>query len=180
MWETSTPTGDNTKTYEFAVVYPDAVLIKRVVSTFKLTGVVSTSGYKYIFVSGGDPYLFRPFVWSRQSIVAAEIFDTGLTEVFPDLDNESDFPEKTLSIHQSPDGSMYWLMGQEGEVKKVRSARLVRGANVRIRVRCGNSRPPRYARGGGDLLLMRAQPGYRRTFWYVMQQEVGRLNVTMR
>lgn len=175
MWRTNTPTDDNAKTYEFAVVYPGAVLIMVVVSTFKLMVVVPTSGYISIFVSGGNPYLFRPFVWSRQSVVAAEIFDTGLTEVFPDLDNESDFPEKTLSIRQSPDGSMYWLMGQEGEVKKVRSAHLVRGANVRIRVRCGISRPPTYARGGGDLLLMRVQPEYRCMFRYIMQHAVAKV-----
>eukprot|EP00904_Undaria_pinnatifida_P003870 jgi/Undpi1/13484/HiC_scaffold_8.g03143.m1 len=62
--------------------------------------------------SGGDQFWSYPYT-------EPEIFDTGLTEVFPDLDTDLDFPANTLSIHQSPDGSMYWLMGQLGEVKKV-------------------------------------------------------------
>eukprot|EP00904_Undaria_pinnatifida_P003872 jgi/Undpi1/13486/HiC_scaffold_8.g03145.m1 len=48
-----------------------------------------------------------------------EIFEPGLNEVFPDLDSDDDFPDATISLRQSPDGTMYWLMGQQGEVKKV-------------------------------------------------------------
>lgn len=50
----------------------------------------------------------------------AEIFEPGLNKLFPDLDNEEDFPAQTTSMHHSPDGSMYWLGGQLGEIKKVR------------------------------------------------------------
>lgn len=48
------------------------------------------------------------------------MFEPGLNKVFPDLDNENDFPTATISMHQSPDGSMFWLMGQLGEIRKVR------------------------------------------------------------
>eukprot|EP00903_Cladosiphon_okamuranus_P020570 g18881.t1 len=43
-----------------------------------------------------------------------EMFE--LTEAFPDL-SKSEFPSRTVSIHQSPDGSMYWFGGQDGEIK---------------------------------------------------------------
>lgn len=39
--------------------------------------------------------------------------------MFPDLSNEDDFPGKTISMRQTPDGSEFWLMGQLGEIKKV-------------------------------------------------------------
>lgn len=40
--------------------------------------------------------------------------------MFPDLDEDTDFPGSPLSMHQSPDGSMYWIAGQNGVIKKVR------------------------------------------------------------
>lgn len=49
----------------------------------------------------------------------AEIFEPGLNEVFPDLDNDDDFPDATISLRQTPDGSEFWLVGQQGEIKKV-------------------------------------------------------------
>lgn len=49
----------------------------------------------------------------------AEIFEPGLNKVFPDLSVDDDFPAKTISMHQSPDSSMYWLAGQLGAIKKV-------------------------------------------------------------
>ena len=52
--------------------------------------------------------------------LVAEIFEPGLNKLFPELDNEKDFPAQTISMHHSPDGSMYWLGGQLGEIKKVR------------------------------------------------------------
>ncbi|CAN0441744.1 unnamed protein product [Pylaiella littoralis] len=47
-----------------------------------------------------------------------EIYETGLTEVFPD----ADFPDRTIGVHQTPDGSAYWIMGQEGEIKSVNAS----------------------------------------------------------
>ena len=46
------------------------------------------------------------------------IFDADFTHLFPDLP-DSDKPETTLAMHQSPDGTMYWLAGQEGMLLKV-------------------------------------------------------------
>ena len=46
------------------------------------------------------------------------IFDAEYTELFPNLP-DSDVPETTLAMHQSPDKSMYWLAGQEGLLVKV-------------------------------------------------------------
>ena len=32
---------------------------------------------------------------------------------------DADLPPKAYSMKQSPDGSMYWISGLEGEIKKV-------------------------------------------------------------
>ncbi|CAN0254776.1 unnamed protein product, partial [Ectocarpus fasciculatus] len=45
-----------------------------------------------------------------------EIFASGLTQVF---DSQDDFPSSTIGLHQTPDSSMYWLVGQAGEIKMV-------------------------------------------------------------
>ncbi|CAM9268154.1 unnamed protein product, partial [Hapterophycus canaliculatus] len=60
---------------------------------------------------GGDD-----FFWSYP-YEEPEIFEPGLTEVFDLSDEEK--PAQTISMKQSPDGSMYWLVGQAGEVKVV-------------------------------------------------------------
>lgn len=44
--------------------------------------------------------------------------------MFPDLSSANDFPAKTISMRQTPDGSEFWLMGQQGEIKKVDSDEL--------------------------------------------------------
>ena len=44
--------------------------------------------------------------------------------MFPGLDNEVDFPTATISLRQTPDGSEFWLVGQQGEIKKVPSNQL--------------------------------------------------------
>ena len=41
--------------------------------------------------------------------------------MFPGLDNEVDFPTATISLRQTPDGSEFWLVGQQGEIKSVPS-----------------------------------------------------------
>ena len=46
------------------------------------------------------------------------IFDADFTHLFPDLPN-SDKPETTLAMHQSPDATMYWIAGQEGMLLRV-------------------------------------------------------------
>eukprot|EP00903_Cladosiphon_okamuranus_P006181 g6078.t1 len=60
----------------------------------------------------------QDFFWSYP-YEEPELFEPGLNEVFPDLDHEDDFPSTTLSMHQSPDGSMFWLAGKAGVIKKV-------------------------------------------------------------
>ena len=45
-------------------------------------------------------------------------FDVEFTKLFPDLSN-NDKPEITLAMHQSPDGAMYWIAGQEGILLRV-------------------------------------------------------------
>ena len=39
-------------------------------------------------------------------------------QLFPDLP-DSDKPETILALHQSPDGTMYWIAGQEGMLLRV-------------------------------------------------------------
>ena len=48
------------------------------------------------------------------------IFDAEFTKLFPDLSNK---PETTLAMHQSPDGAMYWIAGQEGILLRVGAGR---------------------------------------------------------
>lgn len=58
----------------------------------------------------------------EQCLPSAEIFDPGLNELFPDI-NENRFPEQLISLRHTPDGSMFWLAGLEGQIKKVGAAR---------------------------------------------------------
>ena len=46
------------------------------------------------------------------------IFDADFTLLFPDLP-DSDMPGTALAMHQSPDGTMYWIAGQEGILLRV-------------------------------------------------------------
>ncbi|CAM9889122.1 unnamed protein product, partial [Ectocarpus sp. 4 AP-2014] len=46
----------------------------------------------------------------------SDIFASGLTQVF---DSQDDFPLSTIGLYQTPDSSMYWLVGQAGEIKMV-------------------------------------------------------------
>ncbi|CAN0031064.1 unnamed protein product [Scytosiphon promiscuus] len=39
-----------------------------------------------------------------------------LTLLFPDIDAESSFPTWQLSMRQTPDGAMWWIVGQEGQI----------------------------------------------------------------
>ena len=43
-------------------------------------------------------------------------------QLFPDLP-DSDKPETILALHQSPDGTMYWIVGQEGMLLRVGGGR---------------------------------------------------------
>lgn len=63
-----------------------------------------------------DPYFptIPPPPLSRRAF-ADEIFEADLSEVFPD----ADLPSKAYSMKQSPDGSMYWIAGIRGVIKKV-------------------------------------------------------------
>ncbi|CAM9182128.1 unnamed protein product, partial [Laminaria digitata] len=72
-------------------------------------------GDDYCHVHAGDGH---DYFWSYP-YTEPEIFEPGLNKLFPDLDNKEDFPAQTISMHHSPDGSMYWLGGQLGEIKKV-------------------------------------------------------------
>lgn len=58
--------------------------------------------------------LLPPPPLSRRAF-ADEIFEADLSEVFPD----ADLPSKAYSMKQSPDGSMYWIAGIRGVIKKV-------------------------------------------------------------
>lgn len=40
--------------------------------------------------------------------------------MFPDLD----LPSKTVAMHQSPDGSMFWIVGKDGQLVRVRTCLL--------------------------------------------------------
>eukprot|EP00903_Cladosiphon_okamuranus_P008213 g7906.t1 len=46
-------------------------------------------------------------------------FNVTLTEAFPSLGDYSNPPEKILSVKQSPDDSMLWIVDQDGEIIKV-------------------------------------------------------------
>ncbi|CAM9121681.1 unnamed protein product, partial [Hapterophycus canaliculatus] len=60
---------------------------------------------------GGDDF-FWSYPYEERALLP------GLSNFFPNLDDD-DFPSQTISLKQSPDGSMYWLVGQAGEVKMV-------------------------------------------------------------
>ncbi|CAM9759383.1 unnamed protein product [Scytosiphon promiscuus] len=75
--------------------------------------------------TGGDEDLFWSYPYEE-----AEIFEAGLNLVFNELDNEADFPAQTISVHQSPDSSVYWLMGQAGEVISVDASDLTTTSTV--------------------------------------------------
>eukprot|EP00903_Cladosiphon_okamuranus_P010393 g9831.t1 len=63
--------------------------------------------------TGGGDDMFWSYPYEEP-----EIFEPGLSDAFPDL-SEGDFPAQTVSVHQSPDDSMYWFGGQAGEIKSV-------------------------------------------------------------
>ncbi|CAM9644170.1 unnamed protein product, partial [Ascophyllum nodosum] len=64
--------------------------------------------YCTMHTGGGEEDLFWSYPYELSGI-----FDADFTHLFPDLP-DSDKPETTLAMHQSPDGTMYWLAGQEG------------------------------------------------------------------
>eukprot|EP00903_Cladosiphon_okamuranus_P008203 g7898.t1 len=57
------------------------------------------------------------YYWSYP-FVQETTFEPGLTLAFPNLDDD-DKPGQTLTLKQSPDGSMFWIVGQLGEIIKV-------------------------------------------------------------
>ncbi|CAM9766653.1 unnamed protein product, partial [Scytosiphon promiscuus] len=63
--------------------------------------------------TGGDTDQFWAFPY-----VEDDIYEGGLQDVFPDAD-DSDFPDETLAMVQTPDGSEFWMAGQGGDVKKI-------------------------------------------------------------
>ncbi|CAM9548065.1 unnamed protein product [Ectocarpus sp. 6 AP-2014] len=70
---------------------------------------------------GGDDYCTKHTgggddqFWSYP-YTESDIFASGLTQVF---DSQDDFPSSTIGLYQTPDSSMYWLVGQAGEIKMV-------------------------------------------------------------
>lgn len=56
---------------------------------------------------------------ARRTMPTADIFDPGLNELFPDINEDTRFPKQLVSMRQTPDGSMFWLVGLEGQIKKV-------------------------------------------------------------
>ena len=62
---------------------------------------------------GGEGDLFWSYPYEMSGI-----FDAEFTPLFPDLPN-SDKPEITLAMHQSPDSTMYWIAGKEGIILRV-------------------------------------------------------------
>eukprot|EP00752_Nemacystus_decipiens_P013406 g11871.t1 len=66
---------------------------------------------KHVGTSGTDLFWSYPYV--DPLIVPGE-----LTELFPDV---SDLPNNIVSMRQSPDGDMYWIVGQEGQLKRVQA-----------------------------------------------------------
>ena len=45
-------------------------------------------------------------------------------KAFPDLSDEDDLPDDTIAMHMTPDGSKWWLAGQEGEIREVKKRRV--------------------------------------------------------
>ena len=52
------------------------------------------------------------------TVLSGGIFDADFTQLFPDLP-DSDKPETTLAMHQSPDSTMFWISGREGIILRV-------------------------------------------------------------
>ncbi|CAM9143199.1 unnamed protein product, partial [Hapterophycus canaliculatus] len=84
---------------------------------------------------GGDDYCTKHTggttdqFWSYP-YTEPEVNEDGLSPVFLDLDSDADFPSQTISVHQSPDNSMYWLMGQDGQIVAVDASDLTTTSTV--------------------------------------------------
>ncbi|CAM9453682.1 unnamed protein product [Scytosiphon promiscuus] len=48
--------------------------------------------------------------------------DGGLALLFPNIDASSDFPEWQLSMRQTPDADMWWIVGQQGQISGVKTS----------------------------------------------------------
>lgn len=48
--------------------------------------------------------------------IIGEFFYGDFTELFPDL---LELPDTTVAMHQSRDGSMYWIAGKDGKLVRV-------------------------------------------------------------
>ncbi|CAN0428975.1 unnamed protein product [Ascophyllum nodosum] len=78
--------------------------------------------YCTMHTGGGDEDLFWSYPYESSGI-----FDAEFTNLFPDLSNK---PETTLAMHQSPDGAMYWIAGQEGILLRVDAGSLSSSSTV--------------------------------------------------
>lgn len=59
------------------------------------------------------------------NFVTEDVFgNSSLTLLFPDVP-KSDLPDTTLAMHESPDGSMYWVAGQEGILLRVGASSII-------------------------------------------------------
>eukprot|EP00903_Cladosiphon_okamuranus_P010019 g9501.t1 len=67
---------------------------------------------QHVGTSGTDSFWSYPY--TDPLIVPGE-----LTDLFPDINGPQNFPDETISMRQTPDGSMYWIVGQEGLIKAV-------------------------------------------------------------
>eukprot|EP00904_Undaria_pinnatifida_P007443 jgi/Undpi1/3829/HiC_scaffold_16.g07198.m1 len=58
-------------------------------------------------------------IWSYPIDESETTFEsTGLVEAFPSLSGD-DLPRDTIAMHMTPDGSRWWLAGQDGDIKEV-------------------------------------------------------------
>ena len=79
--------------------------------------------YIFLYTALFSLFYYNEIIFDSQSfpIITGVIFNesfTGLTELFPDLP-DSDLPDTTLAMHQSPDGTMYWIVDREGKLLRV-------------------------------------------------------------
>lgn len=58
------------------------------------------------------------------SIAETTFESSGLVKAFPNLDDDDDLPNDTIAMHMTPDGTKWWLAGQDGEIREVRKRRL--------------------------------------------------------
>lgn len=45
-------------------------------------------------------------------------------KAFPDLSDDDDLPSNTIAMHMTPDGTKWWLAGQDGEIREVKKRRV--------------------------------------------------------